>query len=184
MKPFFYLSLLLLFIGCNNPKELSLSEKEEYLALGDSITGNTQMVLLSNVSKQIQQNGTLGAVDFCSEKAVFLTDSLSSKYTHKIQRLTDKSRNPQNQLRSEIDKKAWEELKNNPDHHHLVLQENSSVYYYKSIPLGMPACLQCHGNPQTDISPETIKLIRQKYPQDKATGYEMGDFRGMWKIEL
>ncbi|MFA7648851.1 MAG: DUF3365 domain-containing protein [Flavobacteriaceae bacterium] len=184
MKPFFYLSLLIFLVGCNNSKSLSLSEKEEYLALGDSITQSAQMVLLSNVGKQIQQGGTMQAVDFCSEKALFLTDSLSNKYAHKIKRLTDKSRNPQNQLQTEIDKKAWKELKNNPDNNQLILQENNTVYYYKSIPIAMPDCLQCHGKPQTDISPETLQLIRAKYPQDQAIGYELGEFRGMWNLSF
>jgi len=184
MKGIFLISLLLLLIGCHNPKELSTSEKEEYLALGDSISNRAQMVLLSNVGKQIQENGTVGAVDFCNEKAIFLTDSVSSEFSTKIQRLTDKYRNPQNAIKSKTDKKAWEELQDNPKNKHMVLQENNSVHYYKSIPIGMPTCLMCHGNKQTDISSETLKIIDLKYPKDKATDYKMGDLRGMWKIQL
>src|SRR5690606_35504938 len=101
--------------------------------LGDSISDKAQMVLLSNVRKQIQENRTVGAVDFCSEKAIFLTDSLSNENI-KIQRLSDKNRNPKNALQSETDKKAWNELQQNPESKHLVLQENNTVYYYKSIP--------------------------------------------------
>ncbi|HLU81070.1 MAG TPA: DUF3365 domain-containing protein [Flavobacteriaceae bacterium] len=184
MKGIFLISLLFLLIGCHNSKELSTSEKEEYLALGDSISNRAQMVLLSNVGKQIQENGTVGAVDFCNEKAIFLTDSVSSEFSTKIQRLTDKYRNPQNAIKSKTDKKAWEELQDNPKNKHLVLQENNSVHYYKSIPIGMPTCLMCHGNKQTDISSETLKIIDLKYPKDKATDYKMGDLRGMWKIQL
>jgi len=184
MKGSLFISFLIFLVGCNNSKELSTSEKEEYLALGDSISNRAQMVLLSNVGKQIQKNGTVGAVDFCSEKAIFLTDSVSNEFSTKIQRLTDKNRNPQNAIKSETDKKAWEEFRNNPKNKHLVLQENSSVHYYRSIPIGMPTCLMCHGNKQTDISPETMEIIHRKYPQDKATDYKMGNLRGMWKIQL
>lgn len=184
MKYLLYLSLLFFVMGCNNPKTISLSEKEEYLILGDSITNYTQMVLLSNVSQQIQKNGTVQAVAFCNEKAMILTDSLSNKYRHPIKRLTDKSRNIENQLQEEMDLEAWEILKNTTNNKHLILQENNVVYYYKAIPLAMPTCLQCHGNPQTDILPETLKLIKKKYPQDKATNYKIGDFRGMWKVQL
>lgn len=100
----FIIILLIFLVGCNNSKELSLSEKEEYLTLGDSISNKAQMILLSNVGKQIQQNGTVGAVDFCNEKAIFLTDSLSDKNI-KIQRLSDKNRNSINVLQSKRTKK-------------------------------------------------------------------------------
>lgn len=114
MKTIFTISVVFLVVGCNNSKELNQSEKEEYLALGDNISNNAQTVLLSNVGKQIKENGIAGAVEFCSEKSIFLTDSLSNGKM-KIQRLSDKSRNPENSLQSETDKKAWEELKNNPE---------------------------------------------------------------------
>ena len=183
MKALLYVPFLLFLVGCTNSKELSVSEKEGYLALGDSISNNAQMVLLSNVGKQIQENGVVEAVGFCNEKAIFLTDSLSNK-SIKIQRISDKNRNPVNALKSEIDKKAWNELQKNPDNKQLVLQEKNTVYYYKSISIGMPTCLMCHGNKQTDISSETLEIINLKYPQDQAIGYKMGDFRGMWKIQL
>ncbi|MDY0090754.1 MAG: DUF3365 domain-containing protein [Flavobacteriaceae bacterium] len=183
MRILLFILFLLFLVGCTNSKELSVSEKEDYLASGDSISNNAQMVLLSNVGRQIQQNGVVKAVDFCSEKAIFLTDSLSNK-SIKIQRLSDKNRNPINALKSEIDKKAWNELQKNPDNQQLVLQENNTVYYYKSISIGMPTCLMCHGNKQTDISAETLEIINLKYPQDQAIGYKMGDFRGMWKIKF
>lgn len=183
MRILLFILFLFFLIGCNNSKELSLSEKENYLVLGDSISNKAQMVLLSNVGKQIQKNGTVGAVDFCSEKAIFMTDSLSDKNI-KIQRLSNKNRNPINALESETDKKAWKVLQQNPENKQLVLQDNNTVYYYKSISIGMPTCLMCHGNKQTDISSETLEIINLKYPQDKATDYKMGDFRGMWKINI
>jgi cytochrome c551/c552 len=47
----------------------------------------------------------------------------------------------------------------------------------------MPTCIKCHGG-KTDITESTQKMIAQKYPNDKAIGYQMGDLRGMWKIKL
>jgi len=46
----------------------------------------------------------------------------------------------------------------------------------------MPACLGCHGTEGGDINAKTLKIIKQKYPEDKATGYKEGDLRGWWKI--
>jgi hypothetical protein len=43
-------------------------------------------------------------------------------------------------------------------------------------------CLVCHGDPQTQIAEATLAKINDLYPEDKATGFAMNDFRGAWKI--
>ena len=51
------------------------------------------------------------------------------------------------------------------------------------IPLSQPLCLQCHGGDE-DIAPGTREAILAKYPQDKATGYQLNDLRGIWRIRV
>ncbi len=48
--------------------------------------------------------------------------------------------------------------------------------------LGNPLCLQCHGTPNQDIAPETLAAIQKLYPGDKATGFKLGDLRGLWRV--
>ena len=57
-----------------------------------------------------------------------------------------------------------------------------SIEFYKPIFLGMDACLKCHGAPGTQIAEETLKKIKEHYPEDLATGFELNDFRGAWKV--
>ena len=38
-------------------------------------------------------------------------------------------------------------------------------------------CLTCHGAP-ANIDPEVRRLLAERYPNDQATGYRTGDFRG------
>ena len=45
-----------------------------------------------------------------------------------------------------------------------------------------PPCLQCHGTPNQDIAPETLAAIQKLYPDDKATGFKLGDLRGLWRV--
>lgn len=187
MKQIYCILAGLFLVGCSHStKKLTETEQANYLKLGDSIATQTQKVLLMNVAGKIKEGGAPLAVNFCSEKAVFLTDSLSRK--HQIQRVSDKNRNPNNSLHSELDKKAWTEISalmsDASKEKHLVLQEGNDVYYYKAIPLAMPTCLACHGNKQTDITPETLQIISEKYPHDKATDYKMGELRGLWKIKF
>lgn len=172
--------------SCN--PSLSEQDKERFLAKGDSITMESQKVLLANVAGQIQRNGVPNAVDFCNIKAIHITDSLSKNKNVEITRLSDKNRNPNNAIANAIDEKAWQQLvtlmKENTQPKHLILEDKDAVYYYKAIPLGMPTCLACHGNKQNEISAETLAVIQDKYPNDKATGYEMGQLRGMWRVKM
>ncbi|HTO17192.1 MAG TPA: DUF3365 domain-containing protein [Edaphocola sp.] len=167
---------------------LELSEAD-YLKMGDDIANQTQTMLMANVANAIKSKGVAGAVDFCNEKAIPLTDSFSEKYHVFIQRLSDKNRNEQNAIQTELDQSIWEEMSQLLKDtalaaKHIVKSTDEGTYYYKAINIAMPTCLSCHGSKKYDISAETLKAIAAKYPNDKATGYKMGDFRGMWKIKL
>ena len=50
------------------------------------------------------------------------------------------------------------------------------------ILLAAPVCLQCHGSPEKDIAPATMAAIKKLYPEDKATGFQLGDLRGLWRV--
>lgn len=170
--------------ACNSNKHEALSEEDKtgLMLLGDSISMETQNVLLQNVATAIQQGGTDYAVEFCNLNAPPITDSVAHKYQTYIQRLSDKNRNPANSIQSKTDSLAWQKIKT--DKTDFVKQdEKGEVHYYKPILLAMPTCVKCHGGKE-DISGSTQKLIAEKYPNDKAVGYKMGDLRGMWKIKL
>ncbi len=180
---------LVVFSCQTNNKTLTLSEQQDYLSKGDSIATQAQQVLMKNVSAAIQEKGVAGAVDFCNINAMPLTDSVSKLNAVSIQRISEKNRNPNNAIISELDKSALEQIKKmmadaTIADKHLILQESGNVYYYKPIPLGMPTCLSCHGNTTTDIAPENLQVIQSKYPTDKATGYQLGELRGLWKIKM
>ncbi|MHA1601164.1 MAG: Tll0287-like domain-containing protein [Alphaproteobacteria bacterium] len=51
-------------------------------------------------------------------------------------------------------------------------------HYMRAIPLG-GVCAQCHGK---NIDPDLALLIRGLYPEDRATGFEVGDLRGAFTL--
>jgi hypothetical protein len=177
------LALVVIFTACNdNKKQERVSEAEELSLLlkGDSVATEVQNELLQNVLKAINQGGTDYAVDFCNLNAISITEKAAKGYT--VNRLSDKNRNPTNALENDFDIKAFEKVKTLKKD--LIQQdEQGNIYYYKPIMIGMPTCLQCHGGKE-DITPSTQKLISQKYPNDKAVDYRVGDLRGVWKIHL
>ena len=184
--------LLLAFMSCRNDSSNTATSQVDtasYLYMGDSIATQAQKILLENVLTAIQLRGEVGAVDFCNEKALPITQQTAAVYQTSITRLSDKNRNPANAITSETDMAAWEKLQGlmtegGASKKHFIAQENDGVYYYKAIMLGAPTCLSCHGEKGKDIAAETWAQLQMKYPQDKAYNYRLGQLRGMWKIKL
>ena len=136
--------------------------------------------LLSNVSREMQKGGPANAIDFCHLNATSLTDSLSKIHVATISRIAEKNRNPEN-LASAFEVSIMNELfaENRND---TVIKSDGQFIYYKNIKLGMPTCLKCHGDVVSEIGDSTYALIQDRYPNDKATYFKMGDLRGAWKI--
>jgi hypothetical protein len=44
-------------------------------------------------------------------------------------------------------------------------------------------CLNCHGTDDF-LSKEIKNFLKEKYPEDKATGYKAGDFRGAVSVKI
>lgn len=155
----------------------------KFIETGNQIATNSQAALLANVAAAIQQGGPSYAIEFCNLKALDITDSLSQVHQCSISRISAKNRNPENGLKTATDHLVWNifETNNRTD---TLLQAGNKLVYYKTIKTAMPACLQCHGLPVTDIDSLTIARVKQLYPDDKATGYALNDFRGLWKIEF
>lgn len=191
MKKYFFITAILgILLACGGGSEKGTDDdSEKYLQTGDQISAAAQKELLTNVSREIQRSGPEGAVDYCRLRAMPLTDSISQLFSADIRRLSDKNRNPDNAIETEADRQAWTQLgemmaDSAISEKHFLTREKDEVVYYKAIPLGMPTCLACHGQKNSDISLATQRVIDEKYPLDKAFGYELGELRGMWKIKM
>ena len=149
----------------------------------DSIATLSQTTLLKNVSSAIEVGGTEYAVEFCNEKALSITDSLSSEFDFKISRISNKTRNSNNAFKSTMDELVFEDFSKDADLIDSLIQQEEKITYYKRINTAMPACIKCHGNPSTDIDELTYSKIQSLYPEDLAIGYGMNELRGLWKIE-
>jgi cytochrome c553 len=175
------IAAIFVLTSCQNGIKPDIYAK--YIETGNQITTNSQAVLLSNVAAAIQQGGPSYAIEFCNLKASGITDSLSQVYKCAISRISAKNRNPENTLKTETDNIVWSTFQNG-NLTDTLLQDRNKLVYYKAIKTAMPACLKCHGLPGTDIDSVTIAKLNNLYPADKATGYVLNDFRGLWKIEF
>jgi len=187
LNTFLLLIPLLLFFSCqpkSSQNKLGAEAYARYLTAGNEVSTATQATLLANISQAMQQGGSLYAVEFCNLRAAGITDSLSRKWNCDITRISEKNRNPENALETGTDKEMWEyfyTLHRNGVQHDTVVAVDGQPVYYRPIVTGMPACLKCHGSPQ-ETDPATYSKIQELYPSDLAMGYQLNDFRGLWKI--
>lgn len=107
------------------------------------------------------------------------TDYLSDNFQVSIERLTDRKRNPNNGLKTEMDEDLFFSLEENPKLIDSFLAEDGNYVFYKRINMVLPAFIQCHGDPKKDIVPKTLEKIKFLYADDHATFYELNAFRGM-----
>lgn len=155
----------------------------EFKIKGNEITNLAQSVLLANVAQAMQTGGPVYAIEFCNLKVSSITDSLNLANNCEISRVSAKNRHPENNLKTEADKNLWAIFEAGIATDTLI-QENKKLVYYKTIKTGMPACLKCHGSPGSDIDAATTEKLQKLYPNDLATGYNLNDFRGLWKVEF
>ncbi len=118
----------------------------------------------------------------CSVQAPLLTEKANSKAT-RVGRSSHKLRNPRNKP------KKWmlpliEEFKattlEKPASPKTVKISEKKMGYAEPIYVEQ-FCLTCHGQ---DLKP-TIRLeLERRFPKDKATGFQVGEFRGIFWAEM
>lgn len=167
--------------------EASQQEAEvDYLSKGKDLSSATKVVIGKNLIGAINSRGTEGAVDFCNERAIPLTDSMATVLKASIKRVSDRARNPMNAANASeraYIKSAKAELFTKGEITPKSFDQGDKVIAYYPI-ITNQMCMQCHGSPQQDIEVEVLRMIQEKYPQDKATGYEPNQVRGIWVIEM
>lgn len=181
---------ILMTLACQNAQEnvkdesLDVAEhRVEYRALGDSITAVAQETLMSNVMTAVQEGGFAHAVQFCNTEAIPLTTNAVEGFGGKIERISDRNRNPDNDLKTETDKAVFKYFQEEDTAKDTLAFVGNEYIYYKRINLGMANCLNCHGD-KNDIHPEALAKIQEMYPEDKAQGYHLNELRGAWKITI
>lgn len=188
LKGILVLSTIVILLSCQSPKEKDF-DKEKYRAELSGYAKEYMMGLKSVLIKNMQQGGPLQAVNVCSDTAADLTKSYSRDKNVDVKRFSFKNRNDANipDLLEEKALKSFETLisKGNltaetASIEKEIIDGKEAVRYIKPILVEAP-CLNCHGA-ETQISEDVANVLNQKYPNDKAKGYKIGDLRGAISI--
>ena len=150
-------------------------------------TKPTIMAFAKNLKVALKQGmaegGPVKAIEVCNTVSPAIATAASSK-EWQVSRTSLKWRNSDNQP-DEWEKeqliKFEEELASGVSSAALwaVQETNKEVRVMKAIPT-QQVCLACHGE---DLTPEVSKKLKDLYPDDRATGFKVGQIRGAFSLK-
>jgi hypothetical protein len=143
--------------------------------------------LRSALQATIARDGVVAAVGFCAAQAPTIAAEVSAEHHVAVGRSGVRQRNPGNAP------KPWQQealaqfasqAKAGADP--ATLSYQSRVAGQLRLAKGLrvdPPCLLCHGD-KDSIAPEVTTAIAQQYPEDRATGFAVGELRGLVWAEV
>ncbi|MCW8909429.1 MAG: DUF3365 domain-containing protein [Gammaproteobacteria bacterium] len=143
--------------------------------------------LKGELQNAMKSGGPSNAIDVCNKTAPLIAKNLSDKYGWKVARTSLKTRNAANEPdvweakvlnMFEERKSKGEDVKSMAYSEAIEVKGRKYFRFMKAIPTG-EVCLKCHGN---NVAPELTAKIKEIYPDDQATGFELGDIRGAFTI--
>lgn len=185
IKVSIFIALGILLFSCNKKSkdEITVISEESKETL-QKYAVETKGVLGKNLMNAINAQGTEKAIEFCSTKAIVLTDSMGTAFDATLKRVSDKPRNSLNKATenetdfiNELKEKISKGEKMTPK----FTESDGKITGYFPIETNA-MCLQCHGSKDLDIKPNVLKKIAQLYPKDLATGYKENQIRGIFVV--
>jgi hypothetical protein len=144
------------------------------------LLGPFKKELLGALTDALHEGGPENAIAVCRTKAPAIAVESAGEGIE-IGRTSHRLRNPDN-APAEWMKPLLAAYLEDPEgaEPRAVRLEDGLVGYVEPMRV-LPMCLACHG---TDLSAPVSERLAELYPEDQATGFEAGDFRGMFWVTL
>jgi hypothetical protein len=159
--------------------ELSADEHKLFRR-AEKARGDLAGTLMSRVTEAISNKGPAGAIEVCNLEAQGLTQQVAEKHDVDIGRTSFRLRNPENKPPGWA--REFNLIEKRVDEQVILKKDSEQLAVLSPIRLGKK-CATCHG-PEERI-PEAVKdQLAERYPRDEATGFEPGDLRGWFWVEV
>jgi len=161
--------------------------EEAVVRLGEEAAGQLVTTLGSRLQRAIGERGAAGALEFCSVEGLPLTAEVSRATGFEIKRTSSRLRNPTNAPdsleRAALDRFEAAAAAGDSLPEHVVQRTPAGDFrYYRPLRV-QSLCLQCHGH-SADLAEGVDIALAERYPQDEATGYEVGNLRGLIRVTV
>ena len=184
--------LLLVFsMGCTQQATPVADDAEKFEAINEWTEQQTRQKkvaleakerlfnsLLKELGESLAQNGPAKSISVCKDRAPKIALDVQNETGVKIGRTSHKLRNNKNV----VPKWAAKFVRDQVENEVAVKLPEESLGLLLPIRL-MPTCTLCHGKKQ-QIMPAVRSAIEANYPNDRATGFEIGDIRGYFWMEV
>ncbi|MDJ0918385.1 MAG: DUF3365 domain-containing protein [Woeseiaceae bacterium] len=136
-----------------------------------------------NLKAALQQgmmDGIPTAITVCKDEA----PALAAEYSVGgvvMGRTSHRLRNPSNTAPLWVNAVVEGYLEPDSDRQPAVTRLDNGRWGYVEPIATQPVCLACHGEP---LAPDVAETIAAEYPDDQATGFKVGDLRGVFWVEF
>lgn len=149
------------------------------LARGAELLAPFKKNLMQALQSGLQQ-GTAEAISVCRDRAPEIAAGLSIDGIV-VGRASHRLRNPANAAPGWVSPVIETWLAEGADRAPVVVPLPGDRTGYIEPVVTQPLCLTCHG---TSLAPEIADRIASDYPDDRATGFKLGDLRGVFWVEF
>ncbi len=153
-------------------------EEAAALAQAEAAAKGLGKALKNHLVKKLEEGGPAVGLQACSEDAIGLGALVAGTHRARVGRASLRKRNPNNDGPDWVG--AWlQEQGERPAEGVVGVHEvvDGTARFLAPIPVG-GECLVCHGSALDDA---VVAELAARYPDDEATGYEVGDLRGaLW----
>lgn len=178
---------LVILAGCAAGPAPTSSAPTEPAWIGDArrVSASVPPKLLSVLQEEIARGGPAGAVQVCRDKAPAMARVASEESGWQIRRVSLRNRNPR-AVPDAWERAALEDFDRRAaagvapaqlERAEVVMVDGKPVQrYLRALPT-MELCTGCHGSADK-LAPGVAARLAELYPQDRATGYRVGEIRG------
>jgi hypothetical protein len=153
-------------------------DRQEWIERGEKTVAPFKQKLMGALAQGLEE-GPETAIEVCQIRAPEIAAGVSSPGV-KIGRTSHKLRNADNAPQEWMQPLLESYVKEGKSDPEVVPLDGGGVGYVEPIYMKR-ICLACHGG---SIAPEVEARIKERYPEDKARGFEEGEFRGLFWVEF
>lgn len=176
-----YLILLLCLIS-----NFVVANDDKFPEEAAALTKILKSSLMKELSEKVAKEGAVNAIPFCHDNVKVIAKTAAKDYLEKYSfgRTSHKLRNTQNKPEEWMNVyfDQFKTTKADPQKTQSAIHKlpNGKRVYLEALYVG-PQCLACHGD---NISKDISDKLKSLYPEDHATGFKAGEFRGfVWVKE-
>lgn len=137
------------------------------------------VTLKPQLQAAVKSGGFAHAINVCADIAPAIAAQISQDTGWTVKRVSLKARNP-NAVPDAYERGVLENFERRKAEGEAVAALNDGQwqdgrYRFMKAQGVEGLCLNCHGS---NLAPPVVKALSERYPQDRATGYAVGDIRG------